>query len=249
MKINFQNGIFILLIALMCRPAVLSAQIGSLSPVLVGSAGSFYQSSSMSLSSSTGEVIVHTASAPTIILTQGFQQPGANSALALTATIAVTNACTNENNGAAFITAAGGTGPYSYAWSVNPLDSGTTTDSIAPGNYSVTITDASGLTFIQPFTVVSSGLACEITVYSGVSANGDGHNDTWIIDNVDAFQPNEVFIYSRWGILVWKGENYDNANVVWKGKDSSNDDLPDGTYYYVIRIGSDALKGWVELSH
>lgn len=57
-------------------------------------------------------------------------------------------------------------------------------------------------------------------------------------------------IYSRWGDLVWKGDNYDNTLVVWDGKNNkSGKELPDATYFYVVTAGGKTYKGWVELTH
>jgi hypothetical protein len=59
--------------------------------------------------------------------------------------------CLNCDNGTAEVAPTGGTGPYTYLWST-----GATADSIgglAPGTYSVTITDANGCTEVVSFTV------------------------------------------------------------------------------------------------
>ncbi|MFA7650767.1 MAG: gliding motility-associated C-terminal domain-containing protein, partial [Flavobacteriaceae bacterium] len=49
---------------------------------------------------------------------------------------------------------------------------------------------------------------CPPLVYNGVSANNDGYNDHLIIDGLyDIFMDFELYIYSRWGELIWKGNN------------------------------------------
>ncbi|MFA7649778.1 MAG: gliding motility-associated C-terminal domain-containing protein, partial [Flavobacteriaceae bacterium] len=49
---------------------------------------------------------------------------------------------------------------------------------------------------------------CPPVVYNGVSANNDGYNDHLIIDGLyDIFMDFELYIYSRWGELIWKGNN------------------------------------------
>jgi len=75
---------------------------------------------------------------------------------ALSASIAKTNvSCNGGNNGAANLSVAGGTTPYSYSWSNNA--SSEDINSLTAGIYNVTITDAnncsftSGTTITQPF--------------------------------------------------------------------------------------------------
>ncbi|MGE6354955.1 T9SS type A sorting domain-containing protein [Flavobacterium sp. NPDC079362] len=61
---------------------------------------------------------------------------------AFTATTTTTNVnCNGANNGAATVTATGGTGAYTYLWSPTGGSADTATG-LSPGNYTVTITDA-----------------------------------------------------------------------------------------------------------
>jgi gliding motility-associated-like protein len=89
---------------------------------------------------------------------------------------------------------------------------------------------------------------CLIHVYSGITPNGDGVNDGWVIDGITFFSDNSVDIFNRWGNLVWYGDGYDNVNVVWKGENTNGERLPDGTYFYIINIKDRRFKGWVELT-
>lgn len=224
--------------------------VGSLTPVLVGSTGNFSLSGNIMLSASTGECVVPTWYNANMILTQGFQQPTANSALALTSTIVFANSsCVGANDGTATLNVYGGTSPFAFTWSGDPADSLQSVDSLSPGTYTVTVTDAGGLQSAQTFTITENTGLCGVHVYSGLTPNGDGHNDLWLIDYLELFIPNTVHIYNRWGVLVWDGVDYDNVNVVWNGTDANGNELVDGTYYYLIEAGGSALKGWVELSH
>lgn len=81
----------------------------------------------------------------------------------------------------------------------------------------------------------------DITVYNGISPNGDGLNDTWIIlyiEVLDETKNNNVSVYNRWGDLVWEAENYDNIERVFKGLNKSGNELSSGTYFYKIEFGS-----------
>lgn len=58
--------------------------------------------------------------------------------------------------------------------------------------------------------------------------NGDDDNATLVFDQLGFFPTNTLSVWNRWGILVYEQENYQNN---WDG-----DDLPDGTYYYVLKV-------------
>jgi gliding motility-associated-like protein len=88
-----------------------------------------------------------------------------------------------------------------------------------------------------------------IVIYNSFSPNGDGLNDIFEIDNIDAFGPNHVYIYNRWGQLLWDKSGYDNKTVVWEGKDNKGTVLPPATYFYIIEVdGKSTEKHWVELT-
>jgi PKD repeat protein len=75
----------------------------------------------------------------------------ANVNISLTETI--TPESCDGNDGIISLSASGGAGPYTYAWSNNA--SGNRITGLARGNYSVTATDANGCTTVQSFTVTS----------------------------------------------------------------------------------------------
>lgn len=63
------------------------------------------------------------------------------------------------------------------------------------------------------------------------SPNGDGVNDVWDI-GVSLYSDNEVVIYNRWGVEVFRQQNYeDNWDAIFKGEP-----LPEGAYYYMIKF-------------
>jgi gliding motility-associated-like protein len=65
----------------------------------------------------------------------------------------------------------------------------------------------------------------------GISPNGDGFNDVWRIDNIDLFDDAIVEVYNRWGQMLFQSPP--GYPVPWDGK-YKGEDLPVGTYYYVI---------------
>ena len=80
---------------------------------------------------------------------------------------------------------------------------------------------------------------------NGFSPNGDGVNDLFRINGLEQFDNNGLSIYDRRGILVYEKEDYKNN---WNGKWRGND-LPDGTYFYVLRYdGGKLVSGYVQIS-
>ena len=91
-----------------------------------------------------------------------------------------------------------------------------------------------------------------LIIAQGISPNGDGINDTWIIAGIERHPINTVTICSRWGDVVYKVQDYDNVNVVWKGEvnigSTSDSKAPDGTYFYMIELEDGSkISGFVVL--
>ncbi|MEL6925936.1 MAG: gliding motility-associated C-terminal domain-containing protein, partial [Bacteroidota bacterium] len=87
----------------------------------------------------------------------------------------------------------------------------------------------------------------DIFIFNAVSANRDGSNDVFYIANIEDYPDSELFIYNRWGTLVYNTENYRND---WRGTYNNNRDLPDGTYYYVLKLNDNegrTFNGYIEL--
>jgi gliding motility-associated-like protein len=93
-----------------------------------------------------------------------------------------------------------------------------------------------------------------IFVPQGFSPNNDGKNDYLVIKNIELFPNNKIYIYNRWGSLVYEKEGYNNE---WDGypnvKNTLGDDrLPVGTYYYVLELNDEAgtkLNGYIYLNN
>jgi gliding motility-associated-like protein len=73
-----------------------------------------------------------------------------------------------------------------------------------------------------------------IVFFNGITPNGDGKNDDWTIANIDLFPNNQVEIYNRWGDLLLQQAPYNNS-IPWTGL-YKNEELPVGTYYYIINL-------------
>ncbi|WP_396139969.1 gliding motility-associated C-terminal domain-containing protein [Flavobacterium sp.] len=95
---------------------------------------------------------------------------------------------------------------------------------------------------------------CPPTVYNFVSANNDSYNDNFTIGGLrDIFLDFKLEIYSRWGRLLWTGnQNTEDWNgYVKDGVGSKN--APDGTYFYLLFLNDieypEPLKGFLYLNH
>ncbi len=77
----------------------------------------------------------------------------------------------------------------------------------------------------------------ELEVLEGFSPNGDGVNDTFVIGWVKQFNKVSFEVFNRWGNVVYRKDKYEND---WNGISnvgfSIGDELPVGTYYYIITI-------------
>ncbi|TMM58210.1 T9SS type B sorting domain-containing protein [Maribacter algarum] len=89
-----------------------------------------------------------------------------------------------------------------------------------------------------------------------LTPNGDGLNDFWRIEGIEAHPNNIVRIFNRWGDEVFKINGYNNLTNVFSGEANQMaslgaGQLPTGTYFFDIRIDGehdiDKLRGYLIL--
>jgi len=102
---------------------------------------------------------------------------------------------------------------------------------------------------VDTATVTVNVLCEEITVFNGFSPNGDDVNETFTILGIDRFPNARVYVYNRWGNQVYfKDGGYQNIRGVafdgtWEGQE-----LPDGTYFYMIDTNDgEKITGYVQI--
>jgi gliding motility-associated-like protein len=82
----------------------------------------------------------------------------------------------------------------------------------------------------------------------GISPNGDGINDLFVISGLQAYPNSTLTIFSRDGIIIFHSKDYRND---WNGLKSGlhQQIVPSGTYYYLLQPGgsSRVIKGFVHL--
>jgi gliding motility-associated-like protein len=110
---------------------------------------------------------------------------------------------------------------------------GESTDSIivsTEGIYSVTSLNgcqtSSSITIFQESCIVTS-----IFIPNVFTPNGDNQNDFFIVDGIN-ITGIEGVIFNRWGQQLF---TWNNINVGWDGT-YKNKMVPDGTYFYMIKV-------------
>lgn len=72
-----------------------------------------------------------------------------------------------------------------------------------------------------------------LTIPNAFSPNGDGKNETWMIQGMGKYPNSHVKVFNRWGNALFT-DNYGYL-VPWDGN-CNGAPLPSGTYYYVIDL-------------
>ncbi len=149
-------------------------------------------------------------------------------------TVDAGNDVTIPTGGSVNLNANGAVTGWEYEWAPSAtLNNPNVTNPVATPEettlYYVTVTDENGCNNVDSIVVT---VVPGIKFPDGISPNGDGINDFWIIDNIELFQDAIVEIYNRWGQMLW--QSAPGYPIPWDGR-YKGEDLPVGTYYYVIR--------------
>ncbi|MFN8352359.1 MAG: gliding motility-associated C-terminal domain-containing protein [Flavobacteriales bacterium] len=104
-----------------------------------------------------------------------------------------------------------------FVWTVSNGPCGTTTDTVL-----ITLRDCSRLVIPDAF-----------------SPNGDGVNDTYVIEGLIYYPLNKFQVFNRWGSQVLERSPYNND---WDGRSEADMNwgelLPESTYYYILDLGN-----------
>ncbi|MCD6017054.1 MAG: hypothetical protein K0S53_175 [Bacteroidetes bacterium] len=135
-------------------------------------------------------------------------------------------------------------------WNGNAIPNTSVVMPFSNTTYTFSAVDVNGCSSDISFTVLMRSDCDEVVVYNGFTPNGDGINDVWLIDNIEKFPNNKVFIYNRWGNAIFHTTNYNNADNSWDGK-LNGQAIDAGTYFYIIVDESEKLikKGWLEITN
>jgi gliding motility-associated-like protein len=114
-----------------------------------------------------------------------------------------------------------------------------------PTYYILNIRDDKGCVNSDTVFVAIIPLLNNDAVANVFTPNGDGINDTWVIKNLSFYPFNEVFVYNKFGTLVYSRQGYNND---WSGTYNGRD-LSSGTYFYVLRPSTSdkTIQGTLEI--
>lgn len=124
---------------------------------------------------------------------------------------------------------------------LNPVASPATTT-----NYVLRVVTTNGCTASD--NMVLTVIPYCVKPLNAFTPNGDGINDKWLITNGNCLTSASVEVFNRYGSSVYQSNDYKND---WQGT-YKGENLPDGTYYYIIKYhlingASQVLKGNVTI--
>ncbi len=109
------------------------------------------------------------------------------------------------------------------------------------GHYTVTVTNNAGCNNTGQFDLMTLSFNGQPAITSNVlTPNGDGVNETFIIENVGIYSKCEVSIYTMYGERIYISDYvYQNT---WNG-----DGRDEGAYYYIIDTDQGIFKGCINI--
>lgn len=145
------------------------------------------------------------------------------------------------------LTVVGGDPVYGYTWTPEFYLSD-------PDQATTTVTPAETISYLVDGVIGDCQVTSSVTVTVGspigvpnsFTPNGDGINDFWGIDGINAFPGTKVEVFNRWGQLVHRSLGYAQP---WDGTGRSGKPLNPGTYYYVIELNDETLPIPPETGH
>lgn len=145
-----------------------------------------------------------------------------------------------------FVGLSGGTNTYSYeilnvlnelqssAVSISETENSTNYTGNTPGLFEIVITDACPT--VNSFSALVWFEGCNTVFPNVFSPDNDSEslNETFQIVGLEDFPGSSMTVFNRWGTVVYEDTNYNNSEA-WDGKNSSGDNLQNGTYFYVFK--------------
>lgn len=142
---------------------------------------------------------------------------------------------TTIDQGSTISVFATGTGTPSWSPSQdvsNPNSFNTNITAYLPESYVLSVVDASGCKNTDTFHVFMAIKPFSGFIANSLTPNGDGINDEFFVENIEAYKTSSVKIFNEYGQLIYSASPYAND---WKGT-YNNARVADGTYYYVLTL-------------
>ena len=135
-------------------------------------------------------------------------------------------------NGSISVSVTGGTVPYQYLWSNNATANSIT--GLFDGAYTIVVTDKNNCK--KSLSVIVEEDTClTVIIHDVITPDGDGINDVWVIEGMHDYPKNTVHIFDKWGNVLYEKDGYNND---WAGRGSKGELLPDGTYFYLVKLNT-----------
>jgi len=149
-----------------------------------------------------------------------------------------TSVCTYKKQ---VITLSAPPGFAQYAWNGTP--GGQTYEVSHPQTVSLTVTDVNGCQASQQIKVVDQ--CPNVYIPNAFTPNGDGINDTWVIEGLDNDATASVKVFTRYGNLIFDSKGY---GTPWNGEYNGKK-LPAAVYYYIVtaKNGKQKFSGSVTI--
>jgi gliding motility-associated-like protein len=110
-----------------------------------------------------------------------------------------------------------------------------------PGTVTLTVTDVNGCQATQHIKVADE--CSSVYIPNTITPNGDGINDTWVIEGLD--ETATVKLFTRWGRQVFNSLGY---GTPFDGR-YAGQKLPTGVYYYIVTAKNNTrhFSGWLTI--
>ncbi|MEL7020854.1 MAG: gliding motility-associated C-terminal domain-containing protein, partial [Bacteroidota bacterium] len=131
------------------------------------------------------------------------------------------------------LSVSGGTVPYDFLWEDGTISQNR--ENLSSGIYIVTVTDDNDCvaTTLLDFNTLEGGAGIDGGAEDIFTPNGDNINDEWTIKDIQLYPNNEVFIFNRWGQIVYNVDGYMNT---WTGTNNDGEELQTGAYWYIVKF-------------
>jgi gliding motility-associated-like protein len=147
-----------------------------------------------------------------------------------------------------------GAGDLTFTWSTATGKNGEgprAEDLCAGERITFVVQDANGCTGIGNFQMPYPIDGCLQVRPILTPGSADDKNDYTFISCIEDYPENTFEVYNRWGQLVYQTKTYSNANNRWEGLTPGGQLLPDGVYFFVLKVLDNGnprlIKGYINL--